>query len=221
MFFPHNSIIFLLVSYTCTQWVLIHDYTHIPLLFNSAIIGSFYTLLFLCTLYPSSIWYANFLCFWCPCLCLLCVGFPLHQETEGSFGSFSQLFPRLYSIGSDYCPTSWYTIIWLYVEHTLGQISQSNFLFIYGTDKGNSEYQPPWVPDVTVWDENLSSLLMKKVLQVFLLNPMQQLSEKVWLASILSFQIIFFALNDSVVFFFPFQFSCFDWIFFLLYVSLR
>jgi hypothetical protein len=32
---------------------------------------------------------------------------------------------------------------------------------------------------VIVWDENLSSLLMKKVLQVFLLNPMYQLSEKI------------------------------------------
>lgn len=51
--------------------------------------------------------------------------------------------------------------------------------FIYGTNKGKSEYQPPHgVPDVTVWDENLSSLLMKKVLQVFPLNPTHELSEK-------------------------------------------
>ncbi|KAF3969199.1 hypothetical protein CMV_006986 [Castanea mollissima] len=50
--------------------------------------------------------------------------------------------------------------------------------FIYGTNKGKSEYQPHGVPDVTVWDENFSSLLMKKVLQVFPLNPTCHVSEK-------------------------------------------
>lgn len=91
--------------------------------------------------------------------------------------------------------------------------------FIYGTNKGKSEYQPHGVPDVTEWDENLSSLLMKKVLQVFPLNPTCHMSEKVWLTSILSFQIIFFAPNESVVFFFP-LFIGFDWISFLLCVFL-
>ncbi|KAE8098634.1 hypothetical protein FH972_016679 [Carpinus fangiana] len=46
--------------------------------------------------------------------------------------------------------------------------------FIYGTDKGISEYQlPQGQSDVTVWDESVSSLLMKKILLAF-----WQLSEK-------------------------------------------
>ncbi|XP_059428250.1 uncharacterized protein LOC132162022 isoform X2 [Corylus avellana] len=51
--------------------------------------------------------------------------------------------------------------------------------FIYGTDKGKSEYQLlQGQSDVTVWDESISSLLMKKILLVFPLNPTWQLSEK-------------------------------------------
>ncbi|XP_062167443.1 uncharacterized protein LOC133873715 isoform X1 [Alnus glutinosa] len=51
--------------------------------------------------------------------------------------------------------------------------------FIYGTDKGKSEYRlPHGQSDVTVWDETISSLLMKKILLAFPLNPTWQLSEK-------------------------------------------
>ncbi|XP_059463584.1 uncharacterized protein LOC132192307 isoform X2 [Corylus avellana] len=52
--------------------------------------------------------------------------------------------------------------------------------YIYGTDKGKSEYQlPQGQSDVTVWDESISSLLMKKILLAFPLNPTWQLSEKI------------------------------------------
>ncbi|KAE8125193.1 hypothetical protein FH972_020026 [Carpinus fangiana] len=51
--------------------------------------------------------------------------------------------------------------------------------FIYGTDKGKSEYRlPQGQSDVTVWDESISSLLMKKIILAFPLNPTWQLSEK-------------------------------------------
>ncbi|KAG2683092.1 hypothetical protein I3760_10G016800 [Carya illinoinensis] len=51
--------------------------------------------------------------------------------------------------------------------------------FIYGTSKGKSEYElSHGESDVTVRDEAISSLLMKKVLVVFPLSPAHQLSEK-------------------------------------------
>lgn len=51
--------------------------------------------------------------------------------------------------------------------------------FVYGTDKGTSEYQlPHGQADVTMWDERISSLLVNKVLLVFPLNSLRELSEK-------------------------------------------
>jgi hypothetical protein len=86
--------------------------------------------------------------------------------------------------------------------------------FIYGTDKGKSEYQlPQGQSDVTVWDESISSLLMKKILLAF-----WQLSEKVWpqykfsdhyLCSHMTMLDCFFSFNSIVLIGLPFFCICF------------
>lgn len=64
----------------------------------------------------------NFTSYYCsdgPGLCFICLCrvSSHHQETKGSCASFSQLFPRFYSINSYYA-TSRCTVIWLSVLYT-------------------------------------------------------------------------------------------------------
>ena len=107
--------------------------------------------------------------------CFVCAGFPLIIK------KLKDLVPVLVNCFLDFIPSG-HTMPLLNAESfdcllcILQSIDIAFGFFIYGTDKGKSEYQlPQGQSDVTVWDESISSLLMKKILLAF-----WQLSKKVW-----------------------------------------
>jgi hypothetical protein len=150
--------------------------------------------------------------------CFVCAGFPLIIK------KLKDLVPVLVNCFQDFIPSA----------HTMPLLDAQSFdcllcilqsidiafrFFIYGTDKGKSEYRlPQGQSDVTVWDESIPSLLMKKILLVFPLNPMWQLSEKVWslykfsdhyLCSYMTMLDSFFSFNSIVLIGLPFFCICF------------
>ena len=56
---------------------------------------------------------------------------------------------------------------------TLRSIDLVISFFVYGTEKGTTETQP------SLWDQNILSVSLKKLLAMFPLNPVHHLSEKV------------------------------------------